>query len=147
MFPLKVAGFVPPAVAFAVALALTPLVRALARRLGFVAKPKTDRWHKKPTAMLGGLSIWLAVIITYLLFLPHNPHPRIKIRHPAPKRRQLPLHIIHLHLPLFTLLPTIPLILPTPAPLGSPSLPLHRTIRMVQTLTMVETTLDLIDCA
>jgi UDP-GlcNAc:undecaprenyl-phosphate GlcNAc-1-phosphate transferase len=73
MFPLKVSGVVPPAVAFALAVLLTPLVGALARRLGFVAKPKTDRWHKKPTAMLGGLSIWLAVIITYLLFLPHNP--------------------------------------------------------------------------
>src|SRR6185295_7263599 len=73
MFPLKVSGVVPPAVAFALAVVLTPLVGALARRLGFVAKPKTDRWHKKPTAMLGGLSIWLAVIITYLLFLPHNP--------------------------------------------------------------------------
>jgi len=73
MFPLKVSGVVPPAVAFALAVVLTPLVGALARRLGVVAKPKTDRWHKKPTAMLGGLSIWLAVIITYLLFLPHNP--------------------------------------------------------------------------
>ena len=72
MFPLKVSGFVPPAVAFALAAGLTPLVRALARRLGLVAKPKTDRWHKKPTAMLGGLSIWLSVVITYLLFLPHN---------------------------------------------------------------------------
>lgn len=72
MFPLKVSGFVPPAVAFALALALTPAVRALARRLGVVAKPKTDRWHKKPTAMLGGLGIWLSVILTYLLFLPHN---------------------------------------------------------------------------
>ena len=72
MFPLKVAAFVPLAVAFALAVALTPLVRALARRLGFVAKPKTDRWHKKPTAMLGGLGIWLSVLITYLLFLPHS---------------------------------------------------------------------------
>lgn len=72
MFPLKVPGFVPPAVAFVLAVALTPLVRALARRIGIVAKPKTDRWHKKPTAMLGGLGIWLSVIITYLLFLPHS---------------------------------------------------------------------------
>jgi UDP-GlcNAc:undecaprenyl-phosphate/decaprenyl-phosphate GlcNAc-1-phosphate transferase len=72
MFPLKVSGFIPPAVAFALAVALTPAVRALARRFGFVAKPKTDRWHKKPTAMLGGLGIWLSVVLTYLLFLPHN---------------------------------------------------------------------------
>ncbi|HXT63871.1 MAG TPA: hypothetical protein VN696_12615 [Pyrinomonadaceae bacterium] len=74
MFPLKVSGFVPPLVSFALALALTPLVRLLARSRGLVAKPKTDRWHKKPTAMLGGLGIWLAVIVTYLLFLPHNEH-------------------------------------------------------------------------
>src|SRR6185295_13428781 len=50
------------------ALVLTPLVRAFARRFGFVAVPKTDRWHKKPTAMLGGIVIWLAVVITILSF-------------------------------------------------------------------------------
>jgi UDP-GlcNAc:undecaprenyl-phosphate GlcNAc-1-phosphate transferase len=57
------------AASFIFALVLTPLVRALARRYGFVAKPKSDRWHKKPTAMLGGAAIWLAVIITYALFI------------------------------------------------------------------------------
>jgi UDP-GlcNAc:undecaprenyl-phosphate GlcNAc-1-phosphate transferase len=51
------------------ALGLTPLVRMLARRYGMVAKPKTDRWHKKPTAMLGGLAIWLAVVVSYLVFI------------------------------------------------------------------------------
>jgi UDP-GlcNAc:undecaprenyl-phosphate GlcNAc-1-phosphate transferase len=51
------------AASFCLALVLTPLVRAFARRFGFVAVPKTDRWHKKPTAMLGGLSIWLSVVI------------------------------------------------------------------------------------
>ena len=56
----------PPAVSFALALALTPVVRALARRWGFVAKPKVDRWHKKPTAMMGGVGIWLAVSIADL---------------------------------------------------------------------------------
>ena len=34
-----------------------------------VAKPKTDRWHKKPTAMLGGVAIWLAVVVSYLVFI------------------------------------------------------------------------------
>ena len=47
---------------------LTPLVRALARRFGFIAVPKTDRWHKKPTAMLGGTAIWLTVIVVCLVF-------------------------------------------------------------------------------
>lgn len=55
------------------ALALTPAVRALARRRGMVAKPKTDRWHKAPTAMMGGVAIWLAVVISYFLFVrPHS---------------------------------------------------------------------------
>ena len=61
------------AASFALALVLTPLVRALARRLGVVAKPKTDRWHKRPTAMLGGVAIWLSVVISYLAFVPRTP--------------------------------------------------------------------------
>src|SRR3954466_7247545 len=55
-------------VSAALAVALTPLIRALARRIGFVAKPKTDRWHKKPTAMLGGIAIVLSVAAAWLLF-------------------------------------------------------------------------------
>lgn len=58
----------------ALALVLTPLVRALARRVGMVAKPKSDRWHKKPTAMLGGVAIWLSVVIGYFVFVPSNPY-------------------------------------------------------------------------
>ncbi|HKY28588.1 MAG TPA: hypothetical protein VJM12_11680 [Pyrinomonadaceae bacterium] len=60
-------------VAFALGVALTPLVRLLARRLGLIAKPKTDRWHKRPTAMLGGLAIWLATLIAYFIFVPRTP--------------------------------------------------------------------------
>src|ERR1044071_8226903 len=58
------------AVAFVLALILTPLVRAFARRTGMVAAPKIDRWHKKPTAMLGGMVIWLTVIIAYFIIIP-----------------------------------------------------------------------------
>ncbi|HEX7334887.1 MAG TPA: hypothetical protein VF290_25515 [Pyrinomonadaceae bacterium] len=56
------------ATSFCLALILTPLVRGLARHYGFVAQPKTDRWHKKPTAMLGGAAIWLSVIATLVVF-------------------------------------------------------------------------------
>ena len=38
-------------------LALTPLCRALARRVGMVAAPKADRWHTRPTALAGGVAI------------------------------------------------------------------------------------------
>ncbi|HXD33645.1 MAG TPA: hypothetical protein VN643_21155 [Pyrinomonadaceae bacterium] len=53
---------------FILALALTPLVRAFARSRGMVAQPKSDRWHKKPTAMLGGVAIWFSVVATYVVF-------------------------------------------------------------------------------
>jgi UDP-GlcNAc:undecaprenyl-phosphate GlcNAc-1-phosphate transferase len=56
------------AASFCLALILTAAVRAFARRFGFVAVPKMDRWHKKPTAMLGGIAIWLSVVITSLAF-------------------------------------------------------------------------------
>src|SRR5882757_5930892 len=48
--------------ALVASLAMTPLVRAFARRIGAVAKPKADRWHTKPTAMMGGVAIVIAVI-------------------------------------------------------------------------------------
>jgi UDP-GlcNAc:undecaprenyl-phosphate GlcNAc-1-phosphate transferase len=67
-------NFVPPFVSFILALALTPLVRALARRKGFVARPKIDRWHKKSTATVGGVAIWLTVVCTYLTLIPHTPY-------------------------------------------------------------------------
>ena len=45
------------------------VVRSLATRFGFVAKPKPDRWHKRPTAMLGGIAIFLSTFTVYLLFV------------------------------------------------------------------------------
>src|SRR5262249_49950489 len=72
MSSLNVAKLIPPAVSLGLALALTPIVRAFARRFGFVAKPKTDRWHKRPTAMMGGVAIWFAVVVTYLILVPHG---------------------------------------------------------------------------
>jgi UDP-GlcNAc:undecaprenyl-phosphate GlcNAc-1-phosphate transferase len=64
----------PVFVSFALALALTPLVRLGARRRGLVAQPKADRWHKKPTAMFGGVAIFATVAISYFIFLARMPH-------------------------------------------------------------------------
>lgn len=69
----KFAHLIPIAASFTLALVLTPIVRIMARRWGLVARPKTDRWHKKPTAMLGGVALFLPVaivILAYLLFVP-----------------------------------------------------------------------------
>ena len=72
--PLNSLNLLAMAAAAILALVLTPLVRLLARRIGMVAKPKPDRWHKKPTAMLGGVAIWLSVVISYFAFLPRTPY-------------------------------------------------------------------------
>lgn len=68
------------AASFALALVITPLVRMFARRFGIVAKPKTDRWHKKPTAMLGGVAIWLSVVISVQFFIPHTTYSWVLVR-------------------------------------------------------------------
>jgi UDP-GlcNAc:undecaprenyl-phosphate GlcNAc-1-phosphate transferase len=72
--PFSSLNFLAVAASAILALSLTPLVRTVARRYGMVAKPKTDRWHKQPTAMLGGVGIWLAVVVSYLVFIrPNTP--------------------------------------------------------------------------
>jgi UDP-GlcNAc:undecaprenyl-phosphate GlcNAc-1-phosphate transferase len=60
-------------------LLLTPLVRAFARRIGAVAKPKSDRWHTKPTAILGGVAIAIAVVGPALALVPLTREGRIVI--------------------------------------------------------------------
>jgi UDP-GlcNAc:undecaprenyl-phosphate/decaprenyl-phosphate GlcNAc-1-phosphate transferase len=62
----------PAAAALALSLVLTPLVRAFARRYGVIARPRSDRFSKRPTAMMGGVAIYLAVLLAYLLFVPHT---------------------------------------------------------------------------
>jgi UDP-GlcNAc:undecaprenyl-phosphate GlcNAc-1-phosphate transferase len=57
-------------VAFVLSIILTYAVRGFARKYNFVAKPKSDRWHKKPTALMGGVAIFLATILVYLVFVP-----------------------------------------------------------------------------
>ena len=63
----------------AIAAVLTYLVREVARRRGFVAKPKSDRWHKRPTAMMGGVSIFLTTLLMYLIFVPKTSESLVVI--------------------------------------------------------------------
>ncbi len=58
------------ALVFLLGLGLLYLVRGVARRYGFVAAPRPDRWHTKPTALMGGVGISLAFAIGYLLLTP-----------------------------------------------------------------------------
>ena len=59
-------------IALAASLLLTLVVRTLARHWKLVAKPRPDRWHKKPTALYGGVGIFVAFVATALLV--HPPH-------------------------------------------------------------------------
>ena len=61
------------ALAAALVVALTPLVRLLARRVGAVAYPKDDRWHKHPVPTLGGIAIFGATVGSLALFGPRDP--------------------------------------------------------------------------
>lgn len=52
--------------AFILSVGITPLVRWVAIRHGYVALPKDDRWHKKPTPAFGGIAIFLSFLIPIL---------------------------------------------------------------------------------
>jgi UDP-GlcNAc:undecaprenyl-phosphate GlcNAc-1-phosphate transferase len=53
----------PLLLAFMAALVLTPILRRVAIRFGYVAKPRADRWHSRPTALLGGAAVALPTLI------------------------------------------------------------------------------------
>ncbi len=55
------------ALALLASVAATLLVRAGARRLGVVASPRPDRWSSRPTALLGGVAIYAAFVLAWLL--------------------------------------------------------------------------------
>jgi UDP-GlcNAc:undecaprenyl-phosphate GlcNAc-1-phosphate transferase len=62
-------GIVAPFLfALATSLMLVPACRAVAVRYGFVAKPREDRWHKRPIALFGGVGIAAGLFLTMLAF-------------------------------------------------------------------------------
>ena len=64
-------------VSFLLCLACTPAVRHVSIKKGWIAHPTKQRWHKKPTALLGGIAIYLGLTIPFLFsadfttILPH----------------------------------------------------------------------------
>jgi len=48
----------------------TPLVMRLARRLDWVDYPRADRWHGQPTALMGGIAIYVAATLGVFSVLP-----------------------------------------------------------------------------
>lgn len=58
--------------AFLLSLVCTPAIRWLARRYGFVAHPRVDRWHQRPTALFGGIAIFVAFVFPFGFLLGHD---------------------------------------------------------------------------
>lgn len=52
---------------FLLSLFVTPLVRHLAIKGNLVARPRDDRWHKKPTGLLGGVGIFFTLMVVWQL--------------------------------------------------------------------------------
>jgi UDP-GlcNAc:undecaprenyl-phosphate GlcNAc-1-phosphate transferase len=50
-------------VSLTLSLVITPQVRRLAGRVGLMAQPRDDRWHRQPVALLGGLAIAVSFVI------------------------------------------------------------------------------------
>jgi UDP-GlcNAc:undecaprenyl-phosphate/decaprenyl-phosphate GlcNAc-1-phosphate transferase len=74
---LQLMDLVPVLLSLMGVVTLTPLVRAAAQRRGFVARPKTDRWHTQPTALLGGVAIFASVVGVGLCLVPLSPQARV----------------------------------------------------------------------
>ncbi|MFZ1702585.1 MAG: hypothetical protein WBO10_03105 [Pyrinomonadaceae bacterium] len=70
MQSLTTNAFFVAAIAALMSVAATFGVRAFAVKYGHVARPKSDRWHKRPTAMLGGVAIFVATVAAYFAFVP-----------------------------------------------------------------------------
>ncbi|MFC1699097.1 hypothetical protein ACFL1I_03945 [Candidatus Omnitrophota bacterium] len=55
--------------ALTLALIITPLVAKLAGKYGYLAQPDQLKWHKNPTALFGGVAIYIAFLIPLFFFL------------------------------------------------------------------------------
>jgi UDP-GlcNAc:undecaprenyl-phosphate/decaprenyl-phosphate GlcNAc-1-phosphate transferase len=61
-------------ISFAVTTALVAFTIRLCRAHGWVAKPRSDRWHKSTPAFFGGVPIWCGFMLTALALLPFSYH-------------------------------------------------------------------------
>src|SRR3954447_13780085 len=67
------------ALAFGLSLALVPICRIAATRLGYLARPRADRWHGRPTALLGGVAIAATVLTLHTALMGFHSQPVLLI--------------------------------------------------------------------
>lgn len=59
-------------VAFLGVLCATPLVMRWARRMDWLAYPREDRWHARPTALMGGIAIYAGATLSVVWVVPQQ---------------------------------------------------------------------------
>ena len=52
---------------FVLTLLCTPVVIKIAYKFKWIAQPKKDRWHSKPTALMGGIALFTSAALTLLV--------------------------------------------------------------------------------
>jgi len=52
-----------PCISFLLCLLLTPIIIKIAHKREWIARPSQNRWHSKPTALFGGIAIFLSIAI------------------------------------------------------------------------------------
>src|SRR5437870_5476122 len=62
--------FLVPASSFLLTILFVPLIARLATRCGYVALPKGERWHTRPTPTLGGIAFFLGFLPPVLFLSP-----------------------------------------------------------------------------
>lgn len=69
-FPFWVQALCAGLTAFGISLGLTPIVRQVAIRCGWVSKPVDDRWGKRVIARLGGVAMFAGFTAAALIWVP-----------------------------------------------------------------------------
>jgi UDP-GlcNAc:undecaprenyl-phosphate GlcNAc-1-phosphate transferase len=57
-----------PITALLISLIIIPIVRKISMASLLIAKPREDRWSKKPTPTLGGVGIFVAFVVTIIVY-------------------------------------------------------------------------------
>ncbi len=47
---------------FSIVVLVTPVIIMIAKRTGMISQPQSNRWHSRPTALLGGIGIFIGVV-------------------------------------------------------------------------------------
>ncbi len=82
-------AYLSPALSFVLCLLLTPIVRRVAVGRNWIAQPAADRWHQRPTALMGGIAIYAAAALPmawsgdFFSFWPHIQHSGPEIGLPS----------------------------------------------------------------